>query len=324
MKITIVIPNYNGIDLLKDNINAVIEAANFAKNQGYPTNICVIDDCSSDASTEFIKKHFPFINLIVNEKNMGFAKTVNRAIKTINSDIAVILASDVKPTRKFLLPLIFPFEHDDSVFAVSAKSINETGTFSEGRKQPCFRGGFLRFSQKKNMEPRPADYSRTLYFHTFYAVGGQCAVNRTIFLKLGGFDELFYPFYWEDTDICFRAWALGYKILYKPESVVIHKNHGCIQKHFGKYKSYMLSITKGNRNIFAFKNFQSPLLTLHCVNLIIRVLISPFILDISFIKAFWRAIKLLPAILKQRKKFMKMRRYSDKHIISFAKSFTRY
>ena len=65
---------------------------------------------------------------------------------------------------------------------------------------------------------------------TLFASGGHSAYRRDRFLEMGGFDPLFAPFYWEDVDLCYRAWKRGWKILFEPRSAVLHDHQSTIGK----------------------------------------------------------------------------------------------
>ena len=66
MVISIVIPNYNGVDLLRDNLPTLIASL---KEAGESYEIIVADDCSSDASVELLQEQYPAIRVVVNERN---------------------------------------------------------------------------------------------------------------------------------------------------------------------------------------------------------------------------------------------------------------
>jgi GT2 family glycosyltransferase len=89
-----------------------------------------------------------------------------------------------------------------------------------------WRDGFARFDQPfaSGGEERPPFRPIAVAF----AVGGTCLFRRDDFLAKGGFDELFEPFYWEDIDLCWRAWRDGRRSLYQPASVVEHQHRGTI------------------------------------------------------------------------------------------------
>ena len=96
---------------------------------------------------------------------------------------------------------------------------------------------------------RPGGHSA---FPCFYGGGGSCAFDRRKFLELGGFDELFRPFYLEDTDLGYQAWKRGWKVMYQPASVVYHEHRGTIGKKFSA--AQIDAVLKKNFILFCWKN----------------------------------------------------------------------
>ncbi len=89
-------------------------------------------------------------------------------------------------------------------------------------------------------------------FPCAYPGGGSSAFDRRKFLELGGFDELFRPFYYEDTDLGHLAWKRGWKVLYQPASVVHHEHRGTIGKNFTEESIGV--VVKKNAILYCWKN----------------------------------------------------------------------
>ncbi len=243
---SVVIPNWNGRDLLERYLPSVITAL-----EGNPANeIIVVDNGSTDGSADFVRARFPQVNLLALDRNLGFGGGSNRGFEAANNDIVVLLNSDMRVAPDFLPPLLEAFE-DDAVFAVACqifftdpnKRREETG-LSEAR----WRDGTLRVSHRiddRVREPYPC----------FYGGGGSSAFDRRRFLELGGFDALLAPFYLEDTDVGYGAWKRGWKILYQPRSRVWHEHRGTIGRHFSR--EYIESVYRKNYLLFAWKNMHS-------------------------------------------------------------------
>lgn len=240
---SIVIPNWNGRDLLEKYLPSVIAAA-----APVPDNeIVVVDNGSTDGSAEFIRDRFPQVRLIALERNLGFGGGSNAGVRAARHDIVVLLNTDMRVERDFLAPLLNGFS-DEKVFAVAcqifftdpAKLREETGL-----TQGWWRQGSLRVRHR--IDP----VIRDLY-PCFYGGGGSCAFDRRKFLELGGFDPLLAPFYLEDTDLGYLAWKRGWKVLYQPGSVVYHEHRGTIGKRFSG--AYIQSILKKNFLLFTWKN----------------------------------------------------------------------
>lgn len=253
LTVSIIIPNYNGEKLLKKNLLKVIKECQFL-------NLCqeiiIVDDGSTDRSVEQVKSLIRQladkvqsyslnlkIKLIENKKNLGFASAVNRGVKEAKSKIVVLLNTDVYPERGFL-EAVLPHFQDEKVFAVGMmdKSI-------EGEKI-VLRGRGIGDWQKGFYVHRRGEVDKT---NTDWVAGGSGAFRRSIFLKLGGFAEVFNPFYWEDIDLSYRAVRAGYKILFEPKAKVVHEHEkGAIKKKYGRFIVNLIAFR--NQFLFVWRN----------------------------------------------------------------------
>jgi GT2 family glycosyltransferase/glycosyltransferase involved in cell wall biosynthesis len=243
---SLVIPNWNGRDLLQKYLPSVVTAMS-----GNPRNeVIVVDNASTDGSADFIKQKFPTVRVIELPRNLGFGGGSNTGIEAAKNDIVVLLNSDMRVEPDFLQPLLDGFT-DPLVFAVSCqiffsdpnKKREETGL-----TQAWWDSGRLRVRHRDDSAIDDA-------YPCFYAGGGSSAYDRRKFLELGGFDRLLHPFYLEDTDLGYMAWKRGWKVLYQPRSVVFHEHRGTIGKTFSR--AYIDSILKKNFVLFAWKNIHS-------------------------------------------------------------------
>ena len=243
---TVVIPNWNGRDLLEKYLPSVVTA--MGSNPG--NEIIVVDNGSEDGSAEYLAREFPEVRVLALPHNLGFGGGSNAGFRAARNDIVVLLNSDMRVEPDFLTPLLEPFA-DPAVFAVAcqiylsdvARRREETG-LTEG----WWEAGKLRVSHRDDpslLEPFPC----------FYPGGGSSAFDRRKFLELGGFDELLKPFYLEDTDLGYLAWKRGWKILYQPASVVFHEHRGTIGRKFSP--AYIDSVIKKNFLLFVWKNIHS-------------------------------------------------------------------
>src|ERR1035437_7551221 len=198
---TIVIPNWNGKDLLAKYIPSVRTAL-----AGNPANqILVVDNGSADGSADFLRDTFPDVTVLA------------------------LLNSDMRVAPDFLAPLLEGFR-DPEVFAVSCQIFfTDPNRLREetGLTQGWWQDGGLRVRHR-------IDAGIDDLFPCFYGGGGSCAFDRAKFLELGGFDPLLEPFYLEDTDLGYMAWKRGWKVLYQPRSVVFHEHRGTIGKKFSE------------------------------------------------------------------------------------------
>ena len=290
---SVVIPNWNGCDLLVKYLPSVIEA--MAGNSA--NEIIVVDNGSEDGSAEFVRRQFPTVRVLALDKNLGFGGGSNTGFRAAKNDIVVMLNSDMRVQPDFLRPLLDAFT-DERVFAVScqiffsdpAKLREETGL-----TQGWWENGALRVRHRIDdaiHEPFPC----------FYGGGGSCAFDRRKFLELGGFDGLLRPFYLEDTDLGYQAWKRGWKVLYQPLSVVYHEHRGTIGKRFSQ--AQIDRVLKKNFILFCWKNIhQWRRLWPHFFYTFAGAVLSAFFGDSperASLAGLWRASLQLPAALHSR------------------------
>ncbi len=240
---SVVIPNWNGRDLLEKYLPSVEAAL-----QGNPENeIIVVDNGSADGSAEFVRSRFPGVKLVALPRNLGFGGGSNAGFRAARNEIVVLLNSDMRVEPDFLAPLLEGFA-DSQVFAVSCQIFLSDPT--KRREETGLTGGWWQDGALK--VTHRADSQVNTLFPCFYGGGGSCAFDRAKFLELGGFDELLAPFYLEDTDLGYLAWKRGWKVFYQPRSVVYHEHRGTIGKKFSS--SYIEAVLKKNFVLFCWKN----------------------------------------------------------------------
>jgi GT2 family glycosyltransferase len=297
MKISIIIPNYNGEALLEANLPAVLRAKDFSKNN--ILEIIVVDDGSKDKSVEVVKKNFPSVKLIKHTINRGFSAAVNTGVRAAKGDLICLLNSDVIPEKNFLESVLNYF-NDKALFAVS---FNEIGKF--GWAKGIFTDGFIGHT--------PGGKSQTSHV-TFWVSGGSGIFRRYVWMELGGMDDkLFSPFYWEDIDLCYRALKRGYKLLWDPKAKVEHQHQTTIKNIS---KKYVEQIQERNQLIFIWKNLTSKnLFKKHIAGLVKRSATHP-----GYLLIVLKALGKIGFIVKARKKEIKEAIVSDEVIFSrFAK-----
>ncbi len=274
---SIIIPNYNGEDLLKQNLPSIIASSKYKKND--IKEILVVDDYSTDNSVEFIKNEFPEVKLIKHRENRRFAAAVNTGARTASANFLVLLNSDVKTSKDFLVSVIDHFKNEN-VFAVS---LHEKGY---GPSKGDFQEGFLvHKAAKESKQPRIS----------FWASGGSAVFRRSMWMKLKGMDEeLYSPFYWEDVDISYRAQKRGWLIYWEPGAVVEHDHESTNIKIDARYRR---RIQERNHLLFNWRNITSAsMVRKHIRGLLKRIIRHPGYLRIVFM-----ALSKLTFITEKRK-----------------------
>lgn len=306
MNISIIIPNYNGEELLKKNLPKVFEAAKEYKDG--EVEIVVVDDASTDASASVISNfqsqisNFKFIK---NVQNLGFSSTVNRGVREVGKEVVILLNTDVAPEKEFIKPLVKHFDNE-KVFAIGCldKSIESGKVVERGRGIGRWEKGFLVHAR--------GEVNKT---NTLWVAGGSGAFRRGIWEELGGFIELYNPFYYEDIDLSYRALKSGYKIYFEPKSVVIHEHEkGSIKSHYSPFQ--IKTTAYKNQFIFVWHNATDlDLQLLHVLWLPYHFIKALFRGDFAFFFGFLRAFLLLPKIIQSSFKVQKLFVKKDRQVM---------
>ena len=229
---SILIPSFNGLELLKKHLPSVI------KHSPGVDSILIVDDGSTDGTAEYLAKNHPQINCLHHDRNLGFPKSVNLGFGAARSDLIVLLNNDVSPTKDYLPPALKHFENE-SVFAVT---LDES---TSSWPQVSWRGKLQYTKGEDKDRPR----------YSAWASGGSAVFRKSTWDKLGGFDEVYSPGYWEDIDIGWRAWKAGYRIIWEPEAKVVHQHESTFNllSH-----DYINLIKQRNELLFNWKNITDP------------------------------------------------------------------
>lgn len=272
-KVSVVIPNFNGASLLEKNLPFVIKNTPSAE-------VIVVDDASTDNSVNILKKKFKKVKVISLRKNVGFAQAANTGVRNSRHNLVLLLNSDVVPRKNYLAPAIKYFKMDDT-FSVGL----EDQSHEKGKIIPRGRGG-ARF-KKGFVEHFAIIPDRGI---TLWTSGGSSLISKEKFIKLGGFDSAYRPFYWEDIDLGFRAWRSGFKCYFEPLSKVDHYHEeGAILKNTSATKIKIISYK--NQFLFVWKNIDDyRLISQHLLWLPFNFLKAFFGLDFAFYLGFFYAL----------------------------------
>ena len=318
MNISVVIPNFNGETLLRQNLPKVFDIVNNYKDgEG---EIIITDDSSRDGSVTFLrdfisarKKEKTQVVLLENKsgKNKGFSANVNKGVAHASGDIVILLNTDVVPHEDFLKPLIEHFT-DTNVFAVGCmdESVEDGKVTLRGRGKGEWKRGFLVHSA--------ADIEGGST--TLWVSGGSGAFRKILWNYLGGLNDLYNPFYWEDIDLSYKAQKAGYKVLFEKKSIVRHVHEeGSIKKN---YSSFAVRKT-AYRNQFFFTWLNAT----DTIILVNHIFFLPYFLfralmrrDRAFFVGFFLAIIALPKVLQERNKIQKLVKKTDREVIRQLKS----
>ena len=255
MKVTIVIPNYNGKHFMEPCLSSLSE-------QTYKDfHILVIDNASSDGSIEYMEENYPDIELIKLQKNYGFSKAVNIGIQHSRTPYVILLNNDTTVDTRYVEEMIKAIEKSPKIFSVSSKMIqmyHPELIDSAGDLYTLLGWGVCRGCG------RPVS-NYTKYDEIFTACAGAAIYRRSVFDEIGYFDENHFA-YLEDIDIGYRARIYGYYNMYCPTALVYHVGSGTSGS---KYNSFKVKLAARNNLYLNYKNMPALQLVLNFIPLAI-------------------------------------------------------
>ncbi len=288
MKISVVIPNWNGAEKLRKNLPQVIKIK-------LVDEVIVSDDGSTDNSLEILEKEFPQIKVVKRSKQGGFSTNVNFGVSNAIGDLILLLNSDAV-AEVDCLEKVLPHFKDGNVFSVGC---NVGGSWSWAKWHDGFFWHYMNEKKEDNAH------------QTLWGSGGSMIFRKKVWDELEGFDESFNPFYEEDVDLGYRATKRGYINIFEPKARVEHyKEPGVISQNYTK--AAIQKTAQRNQLIFIWKNITEPdLIWQHIFGLIKMLLSHP-----KYWLIFLSALVYLPATLKKRKVEQSKDKLSDKKILS--------
>lgn len=239
-KLSVIIPNYNGARLLKACLDSV-SAQTFKDYE-----VIVVDDASTDDSLKILSQSSA--RVIVNEKNLGFAGTVNRGIRAARADFVLLLNNDVVLKPDFLEKIYAALEGRPERFSVSSKMLRyyERDTIDDaGDNYTVFGWVYKRgdgLPEQAYEKPGPV----------FSTCGGAGLYRKDVMEHIGYLDEKHFA-YLEDVDLCWRAKIYGYENWYAPQAQCYHIGSATLAAG-QKYSEQKVRLSARNNLYIIYKN----------------------------------------------------------------------
>lgn len=210
---SIIIPVWNNQALTTQCLMALAEVT-----QGVTYEVIVVDNHSTDGTPSFLAGLGGDVTVITNEENLGFAKACNQGAQASKGEYLVFLNNDTIPQRGWLSALVDEVKAHSDVAVVGSKLLYEDGTIQHAGV--AFSREFL---MPYHMYPGvPADAPMVSRRRELQCVTAACMlIRRQVFAQVGGFDEG-YKNGFEDVDLCLKIGEKNWKIVYQPNSTVIH------------------------------------------------------------------------------------------------------
>jgi len=243
-QVSVLVLNYNGKEHLEPCFQS-LAALNYPADH---LELILVDNGSIDGSVNWMQEHFPTVRIVETGRNLGFAGGNNAGARAARGEIVVFLNNDMRVAPGWLTELVAPFRNAPDVACVGSRILNWDGTrvdFADSGMNFCGYGYQLDHAR------RVTDDSGKIR-PQISVCGGAMAVRRDLFLQWDGFDEDYFAFY-EDTDLGWRFWVLGYRVLLAPRSIAYHRGHSTASR-LGREKRRLLY--ERNALLSIIKNYE--------------------------------------------------------------------
>ena len=273
--ISIIIVNYK----VKEYIIPCIESIYKHTSKSLRYEILVIDNNSNDGSIDAIKSQFSEVKIYQNTENIGFSKAVNQGAETAIGKYIFILNPDTKLIEDSISILFTFLEKNETVAVVGPAIVTESGIKQQSYwKEPTLINTILSIyhldflNYKKNYRNEIGD--KTILVDSIS--GGAFFVQKDVFQNLNGYHPNL--FWMEDIDFCTKVRKLDNKIIYYPETKIIH--------YGGKSAEKNLHIAISNQLLSKIKYFKLHHSGIETIILTVAILFIALIKSILFLIVF--------------------------------------
>ncbi|MDW2799623.1 glycosyltransferase family 2 protein [Clostridium boliviensis] len=286
-KVTIIIPNYNGLKFMEP----CFKALKAQSDQNF--ELLVVDNGSTDGSVNWLKDHqIPSIFL---EENTGFSGAVNIGIQESATPYVILLNNDTEPEPDYVKEMVKAIERSPKIFSVSSKMIQLYHKDLMDDAGDMY--SVLGWAYQRGVGQKSNGYKKAC--RVFSACAGAAIYRREVFGKIGGFDEMHFA-YLEDMDVGYRARIWGYENWYCPKAVVYHVGSGTSGS---KYNSFKVKLAARNNLYLNYKNMPLLQLILNLIPLLAGMAVKYlFFRRIGFASDYIEGVKEGIRTLKKTKK----------------------
>jgi len=290
--VSVIVVNWNGQAYLGRCL-AALAAQTF-----HDFEVIVVDNGSSDGSTDIVGARWPHYRLLRQDRNLGFAAANNIGARAARAAWLALLNNDAFPEPDWLAQLVLATRDHPEYCGFASCQLNDADpTRLDGAGDSYHSIGLAWRSGYGQPFGPPWDAPRPV----FAPCAAAALYRKEAFLDVGGFDEAFFC-YFEDIDLAFRLGLRGGRFLYIPRAQVRHvgsASHGQASD-FARYH--------GHRNlVWTFvKNMPASLLWRYLPGHILFNLLSLMVFTLAgqpraLWRAKWHALKGLPRVLRERR-----------------------
>ncbi|MBI4064985.1 glycosyltransferase family 2 protein [Candidatus Gottesmanbacteria bacterium] len=311
-KVSVVILNWNGKKFLNDCFLSL------KKVRYKPLEVILVDQNSSDGSGQYVRKNFPWVKLIASKINNGFARGNNIGAAAATGEYILFLNNDTMVTPDFLGRLVTACMNDMMIGCIQPEMrvMHTPSLLDEAGAYLTCTGFLYHYGYRKSYRLPIYKTKREI----FSAKGACMLIPKKVLAQIGGFDEEFFIFF-EETDLCYRMWLAGYKVIYEPDAFIFHVAGGDTSNTYDRPRRIYLTFK--NMNYSYLKNFgYFNLMTVYSIFVVLQMSLlcyflftGKFSLMRAMVAAYWWNITHMADIVDKRREVQgKIRKVSDQEI----------
>lgn len=210
--VSIVIPSLNAADILPTCIESLL-------NQSYRNvEIILVDNGSTDGSSDLVHEKYPSVKVFRSEENLGYSGGCNLGASIGKGKYLLFCDNDISVNPESISELVKEFEQCPQIGIAQSKMLLASDPTIIESMGGYFTGTGILYQEERDLPNGP---DKDVKHEIFGAKGAFMMIPRELYFEIGGFDDE-YVAYFEDTDISWRAWLAGLKVIVVPSSVVIH------------------------------------------------------------------------------------------------------
>ncbi len=210
-EVSVILVLFNRAELTFQCLRSLVET-------GYESMEIIIVDNNSSDDTAFLLDRLEGATILRNSENIHFLKAANAASCKARGRYLLFLNNDTQVLPGSIQAAVNTLERADDIGAVGGRLILPDGTLQEAGNIVWRDGSCLGYG--RGDDPFASEYM--FRRDVDYCSGAFLLTRRETFMKLGGFDEAYQPFYYEETDFCLRLWDQGLRVVYEPEAAILH------------------------------------------------------------------------------------------------------
>jgi hypothetical protein len=308
--VSLIVLNYNGLHHLQEYFTSVYNQTLI------PTEVIMMDNLSRDGSREFVKKHFPKVKIVTEDRyNTGTATGSNMGFAHTTGDLVIFQSNDLRLDKNCIKELVETITYDEKVGIVTSVFIkyerDPDGDYivdNAGGLFDMYGFGIQNYPSVK-FKDIPQEQE------VFFSYGSSFIIRRDLFEKIGGFDDHFFTLH-DDIDLSWRVRLLGYKILYTKKSFVYHKGSATIkqrgraQKRYWSERNSIRSFIK-NAELSHILKVAPMYIALLCGEMGYFLYRRKFALFFSDVKAIVWNLRYLPETLSLRRKIHALKKKNN-------------